>query len=63
MATFVDIVTFGNELPNSDAHRQAWDKDMKEAQELRQKLLNFLDGLLLLSNHQQNSPKNDKSVH
>ena len=50
MATFVEIVTYGNGLPNSDTHRQAWQKDMNEAEELRQKLLNFLDGLLILPN-------------
>jgi hypothetical protein len=53
MATYVAISTFGNVMPNSNEHRQAWDNDVKEAEVLRKKFLNFIDGLLLLSPKRQ----------
>jgi len=64
MATYVDIATYGNVMPNSNEHRQAWDDDVKEVQALRQKFLNFLDGLLLLSpKRQANSSQSDPSIN
>lgn len=64
MATYVDIVTYGNVMPHSNEHRQAWNDDVKEVQVLRQKFLNFLDGLLLLSpKRQPNSSKNNPAIN
>ena len=64
MATFVDIVTYGNVQQGSNEHRQAWDSDIKEAQNLRQKAQRFLNGLLNSSpNRKKNSSHNDQSVH
>jgi hypothetical protein len=64
MATFVDIVTYGNVQRGSNEHREAWDYDMKEAQNLRQNAQRFLNGLLNSSpNRRKNSAHNDQSVH
>ncbi|MFA5875020.1 MAG: hypothetical protein WC832_13760 [Anaerolineales bacterium] len=63
MATFVDMVNMGSALPDSQEHRQAWEKDVKEAQELQKKALKFLDGLLRLPSHrQENSFQSDQSI-
>jgi hypothetical protein len=46
--TNLGFAAYGGSLPGSYEHQQAWDKDAKEAQEFRQKVLSFLDGLLIV---------------
>lgn len=52
--TNLGFAAYGGSLPGSSDHQQAWARDVKEAQEFRQKVLYFLDGLLALpSNNAQ----------
>lgn len=58
------FATYAGFLPGSYDHQQAWAKDVKEAQELCQKVLQFIDGLLdLPTSRQRNSSKTDQSIH
>jgi hypothetical protein len=52
--TNLGFAIYSGFVPNSHEHQQAWKKDVTDVEELRQKVLHFLDGLLALpSNNAQ----------
>lgn len=56
--TNLGLAAYVGDKPNSPDHQQAWEKDVQEAQEFRQKILHFLDGLLALpSNNKQDAQR------
>jgi hypothetical protein len=58
------LAAYSGILPDTYYHQLAWFKDVKEAQEFRQKILHFLDGLVVLSaNRREALSKTNQSVH